>query len=783
MIRRWLFAGALLAAFSGSARAVAPGQAPPTAEQFRAVTEPLFAQSCGKCHNPADADGGLDVSLYGSLDSLSSRREGWEKILGALRAGDMPPSDEPRSQPRIDALVAFLDAELARIDASARPDPGRVTLRRLNRTEYTNTIRDLLAVEFRAEESFPADDSGEGFDNIGDVLTVSPLLMEKYLVAAEGIAERALGTRPLPKPVQVEYRVDTETLERLDPSTVELRHSFGHSADYELVVGLPGERPRGSRPVTLAIWLDGEQLQQRTVKTTPNDMVVFNPYSEERITLPMPAGQHTLRLGFLKDGYTKKLSPDELYNRKVNKFIGTVTVVGPFPAKEPSPSQKRLFVCDPATGKACVERILSALARRAYRRPVTAEEVAALNGFVSRATADGRSVEQGLALALQAVLVSPHFLFHVERDRHPTDPAAVHPVTDPELASRLSYFLWSSMPDDELLALASQGRLGRPRVLRAQVRRMLADPKAAALGQNFAGQWLETRNLDLFEPDPQKFPSWRPELRQAMKRETELFFTAMLQGDRPLGEFLGARYTFLNQALAEHYGIDGVEGEAFRRVALRTDQRGGILGHASVLAVSSYPTRTSVSIRGKYVLQNLLGAPPPPPPPNVPALDEGEVDSSASLRKQMEMHRANPTCASCHARMDPLGFGLENYDAIGRWRTEDGGQPIDASGTLPGGQSFDHPAQLRRVLEGRLPEFTRCLTEKLLTYALGRRLELYDRRTVRAIAAKLASSGGGLQTLVQEIAQSLPFRSRRGEGSAAGPSEPAPSEPGQVGSL
>jgi Protein of unknown function (DUF1592)/Protein of unknown function (DUF1588)/Protein of unknown function (DUF1585)/Protein of unknown function (DUF1595) len=427
------------------------------------------------------------------------------------------------------------------------------------------------------------------------------------------------------------------------------------------------------------------------------------------------------------------------------------------------PSRKRILVCDPSGGPNCVDAILSRLAQRAYRRPVTGAEVAELRQFVGQATAEGQSVDQGIALALQAVLVSPHFLFHIERDRYLSDPSNVHRISDVELASRLSYFIWSSMPDDELLSQATLGRLSRPKVLEAQVRRMLRDPKAFALAENFAGQWLEIRNLDTIKPDPDKFPAWGPELRDAMKTETQLFFASMLQNDRPLGEFLDARYTFLNQLLADYYGVPGVVGPDFRRVALLTPERGGILSQASVLAVSSYPTRTSVVIRGKYILQNILGAPPPPPPPDVPSLDEQAVATSASLRQQMEVHRSNSVCASCHARMDPLGFGLENYDAIGRWRTEDGGLPIDSSGVLPSGESFSSPAQMRQILKRMQPDFSRCLTEKMLTYALGRGLQPYDKPTVRAITQRLTASGHGLQTLVHEIVRSLPFRSRRAE--------------------
>jgi hypothetical protein len=376
---------------------------------------------------------------------------------------------------------------------------------------------------------------------------------------------------------------------------------------------------------------------------------------------------------------------------------------------------------------------------------------------------EGLSAEQGVQVAIQAMLVSPHFLFRIERDADPTDATKIHQISDLELASRLSYFLWSSMPDDELLTLAEGGKLRAAGTLTAQIKRMLADDKAASLADNFAGQWLETRNLDVVKPDPQKFPTWGPELRDAMKTETRMFFEAMLRENRPLSEFLDARFTFLNGLLAKHYGIEGVTGPDFRRVELKNDQRGGILAQASVLTVSSYPTRTSPVIRGKYLLQNILGAAPPPPPPNVPTLNEEAVGSVGSLRQQLEKHRTNPTCASCHNRMDVLGFGLENYDAIGRWRTMDGKFPIDVSGTFPNGKSFTSPAEMRSLLKAELPDFSRCLTEKMLTYALGRAVERYDRRTINDINRKLAASGYQFQTLIYEIAESLPFQSRRGE--------------------
>jgi mono/diheme cytochrome c family protein/cytochrome c553 len=755
-----LLAAALSLSWAAQLRSSEPG---PDAAAFRKATHGLFEQTCSACHNPKDDDGGFDVSRYGSVETLASDRGRWELILAKLRAGEMPPAGVEAPRARIDALIRYLEQEFARADASAPPDPGRVTLRRLNRSEYTNTIRDLLGVEFRADKSFPVDDSGDGFDNIGDVLSVSPLLMEKYLAAAERIAERAIGATALPNPIQVEYSIKLQNLQRVDPSTVELTHRIDQDAEYELVIGMTGERSEKGKPVRLGIWLDGKLLQTLLVQTKPSGLVYFDPYAEERLRLALPEGDHTLRLGFIDDEFVKTLPQEQLYQPKVNKFIASATFVGPFPSALVKPSRQRLLRCDPNGDDACVRSILGTLAQRAYRRAVSEPEVGELIKFVDLARADGQSVEQGLTLALQAVLVSPHFLFHVEQDGFPAEAGRVHRVSDVELASRLSYFLWSSMPDDELLNAALRGQLGTNAGLDQQVRRMLRDPRAVALAENFAGQWLEIRNLDSIKPDPDKFPVWNPELRDALRRETQLFFTWILQNNRSIADFIDARYTFLNETLAGYYGITGVRGSEFRRVPLRTRERGGVLSQGSVLAVSSYPTRTSVVLRGKYVLQNILGSPPPPPPADVPALDERAAATSASLRQQMEAHRSNAVCASCHARMDPLGFGLESYDAIGRWRSADGGQPVDASGVLPSGESFRGPAELRRILQGKMPEFARCLSEKMLTYALGRGLRPADKPTVREISARLAPAGYTFQTLVYAIVHSLPFQSRRAE--------------------
>ncbi len=737
----------------------------PAATGFEKSVQPVLAKTCAPCHNDRLASGSLNLGPFVHPGSLVDRRDDWERIVHKIRTGEMPPKGTPRPPlSETQALIDFVKAEFDKADKNVKPDPGRVTARRLNRGEYSNTIRDLLGVDFHAEKDFPTDDSGHGFDNIGDVLTVSPVLMEKYIQAAERIAARAIGADPLPKkPLEFEYHNKDKKIRRVAPSTIEAVHRVEWEAEYLIRIGLPGERAPDGKPVELGFWMDGKLLHKQTVQTKPSGLVYFNPYSMEEFRLTLPEGDHTFRAAFIDDEFVKTLAPGDLYKSAKNKYLDSITFTGPFPSKLERPSRKKILICDPAAGAACVDRILAPLSRRAYRRPVTKADIAALARFVALAKAEGQSAEQGIQLAIQAMLVSPHFLFRLERDPDPNDPAKVHRVSDVELASRLASFLWSSMPDDELLAAAEPGKLRTPAVLDAQVRRMLKDERSAALATNFAGQWLETRNLDSVKPDPKKFPDWGPDLRDAMKAETRLFFEAILRDNLPLSEFLDARFTFLNDRLAAHYGIPGVKGPEFRRVELATGQRGGILTHASVLTVSSYPTRTSPVIRGKYVLQNILGAPPPAPPPDVPPLDEQSAGVAGSLRQQMEKHRTNAVCASCHRKMDILGFGLENYDAIGKWRTADGKFEIDSSGTLPNGKTFSTPGEFRTILKEELPEFTRCLTEKMLTYALGRGLERYDRRTVEEVGAKAAASGYRFQTLVHEIARSLPFQMRRGE--------------------
>jgi len=729
---------------------------------FEQSVLPVLNGTCAGCHNAKLASGGLNMAQLTSA-SLKENPELWRRLVRRVRAGDMPPPGVPKPPvEQLNALVTFVQGRLDGVQSSQGPDPGHVTAHRLNRNEYTNTIRDLLAVDYRADKNFPSDDSSGGFDNMSDVLTVSPVLMGKYMQAARAIAARAIGADPFPTPFEVEYAFKDARVRRVDSSTIEATHLVEFDAEYDLRFALQGERKEGE-PVLFGFWMDGKLLHSMMVDTKPSGLVYFNPYSEAKFRLYLPAGDHVFRAGFINDKFVDTLEAKELYDRNKNKFVDSIIFTGPFKSTVDKPSRKQILICDPASGRACVERILSTLARRAYRRPVTQRDVASLVHFLDLAQQEGQTVEQGLQLAIEAMLVSPNFLFRVEHDANPRDASAVHPVTDFELASRLSYFLWSSMPDDTLLDLADAGKLHDLVVLDQQVKRMLADGRSAAFAANFAGQWLETRNLDFVKPDPKKFPEWDADLRDAMKEETRLFFEHVLRENRPVSDFLSADYTFLNERLAKHYGISGVTGPEFRRVDLTTDQRGGVLSQAGVLTVSSYPNRTSVVIRGKYVLTSILGTPPPPPPPDVPPLDESAVGVNASLRVQMERHRADPICASCHSKMDPLGFGLENYDAIGRWRTKDGNFPVDSSGVLPNGKTFTTPAQMREVLSSQMPEFSRALIERMLTYALGRGVKGFDEPVLTKIQAVVAADGYRFQPIIREIVKSLPFTARRGE--------------------
>jgi hypothetical protein len=728
---------------------------------FDKDVRPILSGTCSGCHNDKLSSGGLNVSLFLEPGTIQSKRDGWERILAKLRAGEMPPPGIPKPPAeQLDALIKFVQSEFDHDDKIAKVDPGRLTAHRLNRSEYEHTIKDLLGLDFQASAEFPADDSGYGFDNIGDVLTVSPTLMAKYLSVAEHLAARAVGGDPLPKPGFFSKR---DRMHRLAPGTLQLTDILEYDADYVIRVNLTGHRGAQDKPLTLTISVDGKPVKTVSVPvqiSAVNQQGGATQRSSQEVRVFLPSNEHTFRAEFVDDVALKDIPENARLNTNRNIFPDTIELGGPYPPAEPHAVARKIMTCDPASGTACVDRILSDLAHHAYRRPASKAELAELMSVFNRAKSAGYAPAQSLQFAVTAALVSPQFLFRLEHD---PKPGVVAPVSDVELATRLSYFLWSSMPDDELLHLAETNRLRQPAVLDAQVKRMIASPKSSAFAENFAGQWLETRSLDALQRDAKKFPEWNADLKEEMRTETRMFFEAVLREDRPISDFIDGKFTYLDEGLAKHYGIEGVTGPEFRRVELTTDQRSGVFTQGSVLAVSAYPTRTSVVLRGKYILENVLNAPPPPKPDDVPALNEEAVGVAHSLRTQMEQHRADPLCASCHSKMDPLGFSLENYDATGKWRTQDGKFPIDASGAFPNGKVFKTPAEMKELLKENMPVFARAVTDKMLTYALGRGVESYDRLALQQLVRENAAEGYKMQSLILGIVHSAPFRERRGE--------------------
>ena len=766
----WALAAALALFLPG--RLALPAQDPAPAQPYQEQVRPYLRRYCFTCHNAKVKTAGVAIEPLLNASSLESHAEVWEKALRKMRTGEMPPPGAPRPLPAAThGVVELVSGELDRL-AALRPDPGRVTLHRLNRAEYNNAVRDLLAVEFRPADDFPADDSGYGFDNIAGVLSLPPVLMEKYLKAAERISRQALGR------VKFEPVLERRAVQpgRRPPGAAPLasrgfagiEYSFPADAEYLLRVRVRGAADR-SAPALLDLYLDGRKVKRFEVAFTGNEEDEEQRRFETRVRVS--GGRHALAAAFLRDDSINE-SPETSYSpsgaaRRNLPEVDWFEIGGPFDVTGPgeTESRKLILTCAPAgAGEACAGSILVRLARRAWRRPVTEAETARLLRLYRQGRQETGEFEGGIELALRGILVSPHFLFRVERTPAGVKPGETHALNAYEIASRLSFFLWSSIPDEALLAKAASGELLRPPVLEAEARRMLKDPRASALTANFAGQWLHLRNLDAIRPNPELFPQYDSRLRDAMRRETELFFEEIVQEDRSILDLISAPHTYLNESLAKFYGIPGVEGAHFRRVTLPDARRGGILTMASVLAVTSYPTRTSPVIRGKWVLENLLGAPPPPPPPDVPELDEKALGKTVSMREQLAAHRANPACAACHNRMDAIGFALENYDAIGRYRTHDGGFPIDASGELPSGGKFHDAADLKRIFRENPQEFVLCLTEKLLTYALGRGVERTDKPVVRAIARDLAARDYRFSELVLGIVRSAPFQLRRAEG-------------------
>ena len=743
---------------------------------FAKQVTPFLKRNCVLCHQKKNATAGLDLGTWSSPGAAWEHPEVWEKVAARLLDGTMPPKGLPRPpMEERDAVLAWIRGGLEHLARNAKPDPGRVTARRLNRVEFNNTIRDLLGVDFAPASDFPADDSGYGFDNIGDVLSVSPILMEKYVDAAWEIAQRAVVS-PLDRLDPTVARISGEALRRLGsgastaggvlafPFARESTYDFPADAEYEILVRVAERRRKPEHPGFMAISLDNAQPKlfetqlPSSGEDSPNDFAFRTRVRAGKRSIRAATVDEALRETIYRDATDKSRFMDVSY----------FEIRGPFGKAERAitESHRRIFVCNPNREQeqaACAATILRRLTRLAYRRPVTDSDLQPHLRLAAEARAEGFPFEEQIRLALQGVLVSPHFLFRIERDPAVADGAETRSLSAVELASRLSYFLWSSMPDEALLVAAETGRLESREDVLAQARRMLADPKAKALTENFAGQWLRLRNMDYVQPDRDLFPDFDAGLRRSMKRETEMVFEALLHEGGTVDDFLTGDFTFLDERLARHYGIRGVEGEEFRRVSLAGTRRSGMLTHASILTISSYPTRTSPVLRGLWLLENVLGAPPPPPPPDVPELDAEGVGDAATLRERMERHRADPTCAACHDKMDPLGFGLENFDAIGRFREEEGRFPIDASGTLPDGESFDGPDSLKRALLKQRREIATNLAEKMLTFALGRGLERYDRPAIESLVASMEARKYRIVSLVEEICFSMPFRMRRVE--------------------
>lgn len=735
--------------------ALTPVRADAPLPGFSKDVRPLLTKYCESCHQGEKAKGGLAFDVFRDERGALARRPVWERVREQLEVQAMPPEGKPQpSEDERAQILRWIDSRVLHVDCS-KVDPGRVTIRRLNKTEYNNTIRDLLGVDFKPAQDFPSDDVGYGFDHIGDVLSMPPVLFERYLAAAERIVDAAILT-PDPERAPLQTRKG-RTLASVGDVSEEF--DFSSTGDYALRVRAWADQA-GPEKARMTIRFDAQDVETVEVAAIEGAPGMYE------FKRNVPAGKHRFAARFIND-YYKPDDPDPK-NRDRNLIVDKLEVQGPLgvlPEKLPA-SHTRLVTCRPegkSDPSACARTILRPFATRAFRRPATDAEVERLTRLVVAVTNEGDSFERGIQVAVEGVLVSPQFLFRIELDPDPLNPQAVRTINDYELATRLSYFLWSSMPDDELFRLAGEGTLRKEGNLAAQVRRMLKDPKSSALVDNFAAQWLQLGNLKLINIDRKQFPAFDESLRDAMETETKLFFAAIVREDRSLLDFLDADFTFVNEQLAKHYGIPDVKGEQFQRVALSGGERGGLLGQASVLTTTSNPTRTSPVKRGKWVLENLLNAPPPPPPPNVPELKVTGDKLEGTLRQRMEQHRENPACAVCHTQMDALGFGLENYDPIGGWRTKDGTFDIDASGTLPGGATFRIPAELKAILKARGGEFRRCLAEKLLTYALGRGLEYYDQCTVDIIVKNVAANHDSFSALVLEIVNSDAFQKRRGK--------------------
>jgi mono/diheme cytochrome c family protein len=781
-------AGVVLASLPGPAQVFNGPQASATVGKY-----------CATCHGVQVHTAGLvlDPALAAHPEAEAEK---WEKVIRKLRARSMPPPGAPRpDQATYDGLQKYLETEIDRASA-ASPNPGKLPLlHRLSRTEYENAVRDLLALDALPSEMdysllLPPDNSNSGFDNIADLLFTSPAAMESYLGAAEKISRLAIGDPAFPVMVNM-YRMPDEEpqdsqmdgLPRGTRGGLAIRSDFPVDGDYVIKATLTGEAVERQQ---LEIMVDGQRVQLASIGAGPprpegepaHDAdtgatpVRYGPGGREIVRKPLEfrialkAGPRLIGVTFVE---RNELQDEEVLRPRLRSTgaglaVELVTISGPYNAKGSgdTPSRRRIFVCHPASAvdeEPCARRILSTLERRAYRRPVTDSDVQRLMPFFNAGKVEG-GFDLGIERSLQRVLMSPQFLFRIERDPAGAVAGTSHLVSDLELASRLSFFLWSSIPDDELVDLAVAGKLRQPGVLEQQVRRMLADERSASLVTNFAEQWLFLKDLDAKKPNELLFPDFDESLRAAFRKETDLFVDSVLRGNRSVLELLSANYTFVNERLANHYGIPNVHGEDFRRLTFPTDSpRGGLLAQGSLLTITSYANRTSPVNRGKWVLENLLSAPPPPPPPNIPALktDGSEPGKVVTMREAMIQHRASPACAGCHSRMDPIGFAMENFDAVGRWRDRDGDSLIDTSGIFPDGEKFDGMAGLKATLLSRPQEFVSTVTEKLLMYAIGRNVQYYDEPAIRSIVKEGVRDNYAFASLVLGVVKSAPFQMRK----------------------
>ncbi|MGB1924888.1 MAG: DUF1592 domain-containing protein [Rubripirellula sp.] len=723
---------------------------------YRDQLMPLLRTYCWDCHGEDE-----EVVLTGvkSVADLRQNRELWVRALSQIRNGTMPPSDGPELKPELRVQFADLLSEVATsVDCVQDPNAGKVAMRRLNRFEYRNTIRDLTGVDYQTAMRFPGDDVGYGFDNIGDVLSLPPLLMEKYLDAAIAITGEAIYTPPAPLLYEVEKQAGQlegasrfargSTAALASRGTVSLKVDLPFAGRFKLTVRARGDQA-GDEPVKVEV-LSGRE--KRILEVPSSDPQEYSTW------LRLGSGERQIDLSFINDYYVAGKADRNLYLFSV-KLEGQKDEAGVSIAPDLPPSHRRLIFVMPdesTTPDQAASLILSRFASRAFRRPATNSETTRLVQLAAKVRKDGGSFEAAIQVAMQAVLISPHFLFKVERS-HSEQEKKSKTLNQYELATRISYFLWSSMPDDELLLMAHQGVLTDEKRLLEKVGRMIQDPRSNQFVEHFAGQWLQLRNLDTVEPDFDEFKQDDVEIRDLMRRETMTFFAGVMRANLPVLELLNAEFTYLNESLAAYYGIEGVRGDQFRKVSLVGTPRGGLLTHGSVLTVTSNPTRTSPVKRGKWILDNLLNTPPPPAPPNVPELEKGKL--TGTLREQMEQHRENPACAACHQMMDPLGFALENFDAVGRWREREGGQPVDASGELPDGTQFRGVVELRNLLSGkRGNDFIRCLAEKMLIYATGRGTEYYDQCALDELVEFVTKNESRFAYLIAGVILSDPFQ-------------------------